>query len=47
MNWFGSGFIPILCYMTTAGGALEAGIILTESSDDILTESANALLIES
>jgi hypothetical protein len=46
MNWWPSGYIPIIYYAEAAGGVGEQNAILTEASDDILTETSSLLLTE-
>jgi hypothetical protein len=47
MNWWGSGFVPIIIYSTTSGEiVVQANTILTENNFDITTEAAQELLTE-
>jgi hypothetical protein len=46
MNWFGSGFIPILIYASGIATEEEQNAILTENNLDILTESSDSILTE-
>jgi hypothetical protein len=47
MNWWGSGFIPVIIY-ASAGGFIEDKFVLqTENNLDILTESGEEILVES
>lgn len=47
MNWFGSGFIPIIIYAySSAEAVLETGALLTEDGLNILTEDNNNILVE-
>lgn len=47
MNWYGSGFITIINYASTADAPGEAFELITENNIDILTELSQELLIES
>jgi len=47
MQWWGSGFIPIILYGTGGGSVLNDNQLLTESNIDILTEISQTILIES
>lgn len=47
MNWFGSGFIPIIIYGTTAEAVEEANALITENgANNIWTESSKDILTE-
>ena len=45
MNWFGSGFVPIIIYATGGSSAVDYGALVTENNLDILTESGNEILV--
>ncbi len=47
MQWWGSGFIPIILYGTGGASVLNDNQILTENSIDVLTETGQTILIES
>jgi len=47
MNWYGSGFIPIIIYSLGKAAEEEDFALLTENDLDILTESSQRILTES
>ena len=48
MNWWGSGFVPILIYGSFSQSDLEDFTIITETTNlDLLTENGMNLLTES
>lgn len=47
MNWIGSGFITIIVYSTMGYPPIGDDSLLTEMSDEILTETLQDILIES
>jgi hypothetical protein len=46
MNWFGGGFISIIIYGGGAAAVNDPYALLTESSNNILTESVQNIDIE-
>jgi hypothetical protein len=46
MNWYGSGFIPIILYGSGLATAQDQNEILTENSLDILTQISQSILTE-
>lgn len=44
-NW-GSGFITIIIYATGGSDVINSNGLLTEASDDLLTEDGKFILIE-
>lgn len=46
MNWYGSGFIPILLYAFQGGVIEQQNAILTEDNKPLLTEDSNTLVTE-
>ena len=46
MNFWGSGFIPIIIYGSYFQGEEEEFALLTENNFNILTESGNDILVE-
>ena len=46
MNWWGSGFIPIIIYASIAEASQQDDTLITENGFDILTESGQELLVE-
>ncbi len=47
MNWWGSGFVPIIIYAAASSAAIDFTSIVTESNLDILTEDGKEILVES
>lgn len=45
MNWFGSGFCPIIIYGAFSEAILEDDALITENNFDILTENAQNILV--
>jgi hypothetical protein len=47
MNWYGGGFLNVLCYSIFAIAIAENNTLLTENNFDILTEDGQDILVES
>lgn len=46
MNWFGSGFVPIIIYSSGTGSGVDSTAIVTETNLDIFTETSIEILTE-